>query len=97
MAVNIMLVDDHALVREGIRQLLEYDGSVKVIEEAADGMECLEKLNKTIPDILLLDINMPDMTGLEVLEQIKQKNINVKVLMLTVLTVTLSRIPILLN
>ena len=84
MAINVMLVDDHALVREGIRQLLEYDGSVKVIEEAINGKECLEKLTSTIPDVLLLDINMPDMNGLEVLEQIKTDNIQVKVLMLTV-------------
>ena len=84
MAINVMLVDDHALVREGIRQLLEYDGSVKVIQEAINGKECLEKLTSTIPDVLLLDINMPDMNGLEVLEQIKTDNIQVKVLMLTV-------------
>ena len=84
MAINVMLVDDHALVREGIRQLLEYVGSVKVIQEAINGKECLEKLTSTIPDVLLLDINMPDMNGLEVLEQIKTDNIQVKVLMLTV-------------
>lgn len=79
-----MLADDHVLMREGIRQLLEFDGSIEVIEEANDGEECLKKLEKVKPDVLLLDINMPKLNGIEVLEEIKRKNINVKVLILTV-------------
>ncbi len=84
MSVKVMLVDDHALMREGIRQLLEFDGSVKVIEEAGNGEECIEKIEKSKPDVLLLDINMPKKNGIEVLEEIKRKKINVKVLILTV-------------
>ena len=64
--------------------MLEFDGSVEVIEEASDGVECLEKLEKVTPDILLLDINMPDMNGIEVLEELKKRNSNIKVLILTV-------------
>lgn len=79
-----MLTDDHVLMREGIKHLLEFDGSVEVIEEASDGVECLEKLEKVTPDILLLDINMPDMNGIEVLEELKKRNSNIKVLILTV-------------
>lgn len=79
-----MLVDDHALIREGIKQLLEFDGSMKVIEQASDGEECLEKLNHITPDILLLDINMPNVNGIDVLEEIRKKQLPVKVLMLTV-------------
>ena len=79
-----MLTDDHVLMREGIKHLLEFDGSVGVIEEASDGVECLEKLEKVTPDILLLDINMPDMNGIEVLEELKKRNSNIKVLILTV-------------
>ena len=79
-----MLTDDHVLMREGIKHLLEFDGSVEVIEEASDGVECLEKLEKVTPDILLLDINMPDMNGIEVLEELKKKNSNIKILILTV-------------
>lgn len=82
--INVMLTDDHALIREGIKHLLEFDGSIKVIEEANDGIECLEKLKKVTPDILLLDINMPNMNGIEVLEELKNMNSPVKVLMLTV-------------
>ena len=61
MSIKVMLTDDHALMREGIKHLLEFDGSIKVIEEASDGIECLQKLEKIHPDILLLDINMPEL------------------------------------
>lgn len=79
-----MLADDHVLIREGIRQLLEFDGSIEVIDEANDGVECLEKLEKSKPEVLLLDINMPKKNGVEVLKEIKKKCIDVKVLILTV-------------
>ena len=82
--IKVMLADDHVLMREGIRQLLEFDGSIEVIGEASDGEECLQKLEKVKPDVLLLDINMPKLNGIEVLEEIKRKKINVKVLILTV-------------
>ena len=63
MSIKVMLADDHVLMREGIRQLLEFDGSISVVAE---------------------DINMPVMNGIEVLQEIKKKNISVKVLVLTV-------------
>ena len=82
--INVMLADDHVLIREGIKQLLEFDGSMKVIAEASDGIECLEKLKNAKPDILLLDINMPNMNGIDVLKELKEKNDPLKVLILTV-------------
>lgn len=84
MSIKVMLADDHVLMRKGIRQLLEFDGSIEVIAEANDGEECIEKLKTVHPQILLLDINMPKKNGIEVLQEIKNKNINVKVLILTV-------------
>ena len=84
MIIKVMISDDHVLMREGIRQLLEFDGSIEVIEEAADGYECLEKIQTVKPDVLLLDINMPKKNGIEVLEEIRKKNMDVKVLILTV-------------
>ncbi len=84
MKIRVMIADDHSLVREGIKQLLEFDGSIEVISEASDGKECLEKLREEIPDVLLLDINMPGKNGLDVLSEIKEKRYNVRVLILTV-------------
>lgn len=84
MAVKVMIADDHSMIREGLKQLLELEGDFEVIEEACDGVECLEKLKKTTPDVLLLDINMPNMNGLEVLTNIRKQRIKVKVLVLTV-------------
>lgn len=82
--IKVMIADDHALMREGIKQLLEFDGTIEVIEEAYDGVDCLKKLRTIAPDVLLLDINMPNKNGIEVLEEIHNRNINVKVLVLTV-------------
>jgi len=84
MCVKVMIADDHLLMREGIRKLLEFDGKIKVVDEASDGEECLEKLQKSAPEILLLDINMPKKSGIEVLQKIRENHIDIKVLMLTV-------------
>jgi len=79
-----MITDDHSLIREGLKQLLELEGDFQVIAEACDGIDCMEKLKEHIPDVLLLDINMPRMNGLEVLQKIKDEKIDVKILVLTV-------------
>lgn len=84
MKTKIMIADDHNLIREGLKQLLEFDGNMEIISEASNGTECLDKLQDLLPDVLLLDINMPEKNGLEVLEEIKNKKYEVKVLILTV-------------
>ena len=84
MAVKIMIADDHSMIREGLKNLLELDGDIQVIAEAVDGKDCLEKLDIVKPDVLLLDINMPRMNGLDVLKNLKERRIKVKVLVLTV-------------
>ena len=84
MSIRVMLADDHVLMREGIKQLLEFDGNIEIIAEASDGEECLKELKKCKPQVLLLDINMPKMNGIEVLEEIKRQKIDVRVLILTV-------------
>ena len=68
MPVNILLADDHRMVREGLKQLLEMDDNINVVSEADDGYECLNYANKTQPDIILLDINMPNLVVLQVLD-----------------------------
>ena len=84
MSIRVMIADDHNLIREGLRQLLEFDGSIQVVAEAGDGEECLEKIMMVRPQVLLLDINMPKKNGIKVLEQLKKQKNNVKVLILTV-------------
>ena len=83
MGIKVMMADDHVLCRQGIRELLISDGSIEVICEVSDGEECLRQLEKILPDILILDINMPKLNGIEVLKEIKRKKYPIKVLILT--------------
>lgn len=84
MVIKIMIADDHSMIREGLKNLLELDGDIQVIAEAVDGEDCLNKLQVVKPDVLLLDINMPKKNGLEVLKSLKSKKSKLKVLVLTV-------------
>lgn len=82
--INVMIVDDHKMVREGLKKILEFDGDIQVVDEADNGQECIKKLRSAKPDIILLDINMPVMNGIETLQALKKKRKKYKVLMLTV-------------
>lgn len=84
MTINIMIADDHSMIREGLKQILELEGDFKVIAEASDGVECLEVIKESKPDVLLLDINMPKKNGLEVLQELNNKRTKMKVIILTV-------------
>ena len=82
--IQVMMSDDHQMVREGIKALLEIDGDIKIVAQANDGIECLRILEEVNPDVLLLDINMPKLDGLSVLETVKRNKPNVKVIILTI-------------
>lgn len=84
MKVKVILADDHVMIREGIKQLLEFDQKIEVVAQANDGVECLELLQNMDADILLLDINMPRKNGLDTLSEIRRSKKKIKVLMLTV-------------
>ena len=84
MSIKLIIADDHVILREGIRQLIEFDGNMKVVAEVCDGLECINKVKELNPDLLLLDINMPKKNGMEVLKDIRSANLKTKVLMLTV-------------
>lgn len=84
LCIRVMIADDHSMIREGIKQLLELDGDIKVVAEAGDGRECLNTLNDRDIDVLLLDINMPNVNGLQVLKTIRDKRLDIKVLILTI-------------
>jgi DNA-binding NarL/FixJ family response regulator len=81
---RILLADDHALVRAGIRALLSTIEGVEVIAEAGDGREALQLIRELQPDIALLDITMPGLSGLEVLEESKKQFPDLRVIILTV-------------
>jgi DNA-binding NarL/FixJ family response regulator len=80
---KVMIVDDHALVREGITALLKLYEDVEVVGEASDGLEAIEKLAKFRPDVVLMDIAMPGLGGLEATVEIKKREPNVKVIVLS--------------
>ncbi len=82
--VKVIIADDHWMVRDGIKQLLELDDGIRVIAEANSGRECLDRVSSTDADILLLDINMPDINGLKLIERIRDINSNIKIIMLTI-------------
>lgn len=73
MAVRILLVDDHPIVRQGLRTLLEGRSGWEVVGEAADGLEALDKVESLQPDVVVLDVTMPRMNGLETCRLIQQK------------------------
>jgi DNA-binding NarL/FixJ family response regulator len=81
--IRVLIAEDHALVRAGYRSLLEEEMDMEVCGEAVDGNEAEQKTLEILPDIVLLDITMPEKTGLEVVKIIKQKAPQVKVMMLS--------------
>ncbi len=81
--IRVILADDHALVREGIRQFLEEARDIVVIGEADDGAEAMQLVAELEPDVAVLDIRMPRVTGIEATRRIKQHFPNIKVLILT--------------
>ena len=81
--IKVALADDHEIVRYGIKMVLEDDPEIEVIWEASDGQETLDKMTEESPDVLVVDIRMPLLTGLEVTQKLKQADPKVKIVMLT--------------
>ena len=82
--IRLVLADDHALVREGIRSSLVHYREIAIVGEAANGREAVQKCKDLSPDIILIDLNMPEMTGLEATPLIRKNSPNTKVIALTV-------------
>lgn len=80
---RIILADDHAMFRKGVRKILEEIDGLEIIGEAADGLELLDLLKKMTPDMIILDISMPHIRGIEACAQIKKIHPQIKMLVLT--------------
>jgi NarL family two-component system response regulator LiaR len=81
--IRILIVDDHAVVREGLRAFIQIKPDMEVVGEAADGIEAVEKALKLEPDVILLDIVMPRLDGIRAIEQLNQEGCTARVLVIT--------------
>jgi two-component system, NarL family, nitrate/nitrite response regulator NarL len=81
--IRVVLADDHVFVRDGIKSLLENEANIEVVGEATDGLEALKSVEINQPDLLILDIRMPNLTGIEVVEKLRSQNNLVKIVMLS--------------
>ena len=82
-AIRVLVADDHPIFRDGLRKLLESEPDVAIVGEASSGSECIQLLGKLKPDILLLDLRMPDKDGLAVLEEVNFDALQTKVIVVT--------------
>jgi DNA-binding NarL/FixJ family response regulator len=81
--IRVILADDHVMVRQGIRRILEKDSQIQIIGESGTGMGAIHLVHELKPDVLLLDIEMPDMTGHDVARQLRSSNCAVTILVLS--------------
>lgn len=81
--IRVVLADDHVFVRDGIKSLLENEANIQVVGEATDGLEALKIIEELNPDLLILDIRMPNLTGIEVVEKLRVVNKSLKIVMLS--------------
>ena len=81
--IRIVVADDHELFRDGLKHFMDSEGDIEIVGEAGTGKETIEICRKTNPDILLLDMNMPDQDGLEVIQALKSSNKDIRILVIT--------------
>ena len=77
--IRVVLADDHVFVRDGIKSLLENETNIAVVGEGTDGLEALAVVETEKPDLLIVDIRMPNLTGIEVVEKLRTQNNPIKI------------------
>lgn len=82
--IKVLVVDDHALFRRGIASALETEENIKIVGEAADGLQAIARAEEIVPDVILMDLNMPNCTGLEATQALQTKMPQVNILVLTI-------------
>lgn len=82
--IKLVIADDHQLIRQGIRQIIELEIDMEVIDEACNGEQAVEVILKYKPDIAIVDINMPILNGIQVIEKLKELNCQTKIIILTI-------------
>ena len=81
--IRVVLADDHVFVRDGIKSLLENEANIEVVGEAIDGADALDVVAETKPDLLIADIRMPNLTGIELVEKLRSESNDIKIIMLS--------------
>lgn len=84
MAIKVLVADDHSIVRAGLRALITAEADLSLIGEATGGLEAIEKVHALAPDVLVLDISMPDLDGIEVIRTLRKESSKCAILVLTV-------------
>ncbi|OOE12233.1 response regulator [Fictibacillus arsenicus] len=84
--ITILLVDDHAILRDGLKNILSFEDDMKVVGEAISGEEAIKLAEELAPDVIIMDINLPGINGVETTAIIKSKNPNARILVLTMYT-----------
>lgn len=92
-AIKVLLVDDHQVVRRGLRTFLEVQDDIEVVGEAADGAEGVERAEELKPDIVLMDVKMPGMDGIDALRKLRELNNPARVLIVTSFTEQRTVVP----
>ncbi|PIU42434.1 MAG: DNA-binding response regulator [Candidatus Omnitrophica bacterium CG07_land_8_20_14_0_80_42_15] len=83
MSIEVMLVDDHTIVRQGIKSVISQEPDIKVVAEASDGREAIELAKQKSPDVIVMDISLPFLNGLDASRQILKQNKSIKILILS--------------